>query len=205
MLMATAFNVSGLPRDHAAREWADFLGSPSVAMLIAVLVSFWTFGWNCGLSSAQILRFSEQCVGPAASIILVVGAGGGFSMVLTASGVGQAIAEMGSNIPVSPLLLGWVIAGLLRIAVGSATVAVMMAASLMGPILVTRPEINRELLVLAMGAGSLLLSHVNDGGFWFVKEYFGMTVPQTLRTWTVVETGISTVAIIFILGLNALL
>jgi len=205
MLMATAFNVSGLPRDHAARQWADFLGSPSVAMLIAVLVSFWTFGWNCGLSSAQILRFSEQCVGPAASIILVVGAGGGFSMVLTASGVGQAIAEMGSNIPVSPLLLGWVIAGLLRIAVGSATVAVMMAASLMGPILVTRPEINRELLVLAMGAGSLLLSHVNDGGFWFVKEYFGMTVPQTLRTWTVVETGISTVAIIFILGHNALL
>ena len=124
---------------------------------------------------------------------------------LTASGVGQALAEMGSNIPVSPLLLGWVIAGLLRIAVGSATVAVMMAASLMGPILVTRPETNRELLVLAMGAGSLLLSHVNDGGFWFVKEYFGMTVPQTLRTWTVVETGIGTVAIIFILGLNALL
>ena len=81
----------------------------------------------------------------------------------------------------------------------------MMAASLMGPILVIRPEINRELLVLAMGAGSLLLSHVNDGGFWFVKEYFGMTVPQTLRTWTVVETGIGTVAIIFILGLNALL
>ena len=126
-------------------------------------------------------------------------------MVLGASGVGAAIGALGAQVPVSPLLLGWIIAGLLRIAVGSATVAVMMAASLMGPILAVRPDTNRELLVLAMGAGSLLLSHVNDSGFWFVKEYLGMTVAQTFRTWTVVETGIGVVAIVLILACNALL
>jgi GntP family gluconate:H+ symporter len=205
MLVATAFDVSGLPRDHAVRQWANLIGSPSVAMLVAVLVAFWTFGGRCGLSGAQILKMSEECVGPAAGILLVIGAGGGFSMVLNASGVGRAIGEIGAAAPVSPLLLGWIIAGLLRVAVGSATVAVMMAAGLMGPILAVRPETNRELLVLALGAGSLLLSHVNDSGFWFVKEYFGMSVPQTLRTWTVVETGIGTVAIVLILALNALL
>jgi GntP family gluconate:H+ symporter len=205
MLVATVFDISGLPRDHALRPWVALVGSPSVAMLVAVLVSFWTFGRNCGLTGAQVLRMSEQCVGPAASILLLVGAGGGFSMVLNASGVGAAIGALGARVPVSPLLLAWIIAGLLRIAVGSATVSIMMAASLMGPILALRPDTNRELLVLAMGAGSLLLSHVNDSGFWFVKEYFGMTVAQTLRTWTVVETGIGVVAIVLILACNALL
>jgi H+/gluconate symporter-like permease len=99
----------------------------------------------------------------------------------------------------SPLLLGWLMAGVLRIAVGSATVAITMTAGLMVPIVQANPEVNRELLVLAMGAGSLILSHVNDSGFWFVKEYLGMDVGQTLRTWTVVETGIAVVAIGIIL------
>ena len=134
----------------------------------------------------------------------MIGAGGGFSAVLNASGVGAAIGEIGARAPVSPLLLGWLIAGLLRVAVGSATVAVMMAASLMAPILAVRPDTNRELLILAMGAGSLLLSHVNDSGFWFVKEYFGLTVPQMFRTWTIVETGIGVVAIILLLLANAI-
>ncbi|MES2571654.1 MAG: permease DsdX, partial [Verrucomicrobiota bacterium] len=109
-------------------------------------------------------RFSEQCVAPAASILLLIGAGGGFSRILRDSGVGDAIALVGKGLPVSPLLLGWMIAGMLRIAVGSATVAITMAAGIMVPVLETCPETNRELLVLAMGAGSLILSHVNDSG-----------------------------------------
>src|SRR3569623_2427248 len=99
----------------------------------------------------------------------------------------------------SPIVLGWVIAGLLRIAVGSATVAVTVSAGLMAPIIkVPGMNVSPELLVLAMGAGSLILSHVNDSGFWFVKEYLGMTVGQTLRTWTVVETGIAVTSLILI-------
>jgi gluconate:H+ symporter, GntP family len=204
MLIATAADVMLKPGDPM-RQIADFIGAPAVAMLIAVLVSFWSFGTHCGLTGAQILKFTEQCVGPAASIFLVVGAGGGFSKVLEQSGVGKAIADLALQIPVTPILLAWIIAGMLRIAVGSATVAITMAAPLMLPIVEARPETNRELLVLAMGAGSLIFSHVNDSGFWFVKEYLGMSISQTLKTWTVVETGIAVVAIIIILAANAVI
>ena len=154
---------------------------------------------DVGLPGERLLKFTEDCVGPAASIFLVVGAGGGFSGVLNASGVGTEIAELAAKAPVSPLILGWLIAGLLRIAVGSATVAVTMAAGLMLPLVQATYGINLELLVLAMGAGSLILSHVNDSGFWFVKEYIGMSVTETLKTWTVVETGIAVSALILIL------
>jgi GntP family gluconate:H+ symporter len=194
--------------DHA-RQWADFIGAPTVAMLIAVIFSFVTFGFRCGFDSKEILKFSEQCVGPAASIFLVIGAGGGFTEILKQSGVGNAISSFaqhafggggGTPSPMVVLFLGWTVAGLLRIAVGSATVAVTTAAGLMLPIVqLPGMRVNPELLVLAMGSGSLILSHVNDSGFWFVKEYLGMSVSQTLRTWTIVETGIAVTSIILIL------
>ncbi|HEY0257583.1 MAG TPA: hypothetical protein VGC39_09085, partial [Candidatus Methylacidiphilales bacterium] len=111
----------------------------------------------------------------------------------------------GKSLAVPPLLLGWIIAGLLRISVGSATVAITTAAGLMAPVIAENPGVNKELLVLAMGAGSLIFSHVNDSGFWFVKEYLGMTVQETLKTWTVVETGIAIVSIVLILIANAIL
>jgi GntP family gluconate:H+ symporter len=197
MLVATVADLV-LPAGHGVRQWADLVGSPVVALLVAVLFSFWSFGTRCGLNGGQILKFTDQCVAPAANILLVIGAGGGFSKVLSESGVGAAISQLG-GVGISPLLLGWLMAGVLRIAVGSATVAITMTAGLMVPVVQANPGINRELLVLAMGAGSLILSHVNDSGFWFVKEYLGMDVGQTLRTWTVVETGIAVVAIGIIL------
>ena len=203
MLITTVADVR-LPVGDPVRSWADFIGSPAVAMLVAVLVSFWTFGRNCGLRSDQILKFSEQCLAPVASVILVIAAGGGFSRVLIESGIGEALATALKSTHLSPLLLGWLLAGAMRVAVGSATVSVTTAAGIMVPFVEADPTINRELLVLAMGAGSLILSHVNDGGFWLVKEYFGMTIPQTLKTWTVVETGIACASIVIILIVNAL-
>ena len=104
----------------------------------------------------------------------------------------------------SPLLFGWLVAALIRVATGSATVAITMAAGIVAPIVANTPGVKLELLVIAMGAGSVILSHVNDGGFWFVKEYFNMTVPQTLKTWTVMETIISVVALVLVLLLNLL-
>ncbi len=205
LMLATTVADVRLPADDRLRAWADFIGSPTVAMLLAVLVSFWTFGRNCGLRSGQILKFSEESLAPVASVLLVIAAGGGFSKVLAASGIGDALAVVGKSMHLSPLLLGWLIAGMLRVSVGSATVSVTTAAGIMLPIVNADPTINRELLVLAMGAGSLILSHVNDGGFWLVKEYFGMTIPQTLKTWTVVETGIACGSIVLILIVNALL
>jgi len=201
MLAATAAKI-GLPEASPVSQWAQLLGAPTVAMLIAALVSFWTFGLNCGFDGKQILKFTEVCLGPIAGLLLLIGAGGGFGKVLDASGVGAAIGVIGKDLPISPLFLGWVIAGLIRISLGSATVSIQTAAGLMAPIIAAKPGVNKELLVLAMGSGSMILSHVNDSGFWFVKEYLGMTVGQTLKSWTVVETGIAIVSIILILIVN---
>jgi gluconate:H+ symporter, GntP family len=199
MLGATAAAVVW-PDGGRLRAAAEFAGSPIVAMTLAVLVSFQVFGLACGLDRKAILRFSEECLGPVASVLLVVGAGGGFGRVLDAAGVGTALHGVASGLRLSPLLLGWVIAALLRIAVGSATVAIVTAAGIMAPVAAAMPGTNRELLVLALGAGSIVASHVNDGGFWLVKEYFNLSVVQTLATWTVLETAFSIVALCLVLA-----
>ena len=204
MLCATIADLR-LEEQSRLHAWLDFIGAPLIALLVALLFSFYSFGQACGFDRKQILRFTEECVGPAASIMLVVGAGGGFSKVLAVSGVDKAIVELAKTIQLSPLLLGWLVAALIRVAVGSATVAITMTSAIMAPIALAVPGTNKELLVLAVGAGSLIASHVNDGGFWFVKEYFNMTVPQTLKTWTVLVTVMSFVALGLILVANQFL
>jgi GntP family gluconate:H+ symporter len=200
MFVATVADVA-LAKDSGAQ----FIGSPLVALLAAVLFSFYSLGWRCGIGRAQILKFTEECVGPAAGIILVVGAGGGFSKVLEYCGAANAIAGLAKGLNLSPLLLGWLLAALIRIATGSATVAITLGSAMLAPIAAANPGTSPELLVIALGAGSLILSHLNDGGFWFVKEYFNMTVSQTLKTWTVVETIIAVVALGFTLLLDLLI
>src|SRR5207253_10682784 len=124
---------------------------------------------------------STDCLATVASMLLVVVAGGGFSKVLEHSGFGRAIAGLTEGRQLSPLLLGWLAAALIRVATGSATVAITMAAGIVAPIVASAPGVNLELLVISMGAGSLILSHVNDGGLWFVKEYINMKVSKTLK------------------------
>jgi kynurenine formamidase len=140
---------------------------------------------------------------PTATILLIIGAGGGFNRVLIESGVGKAIADVALGSRASPLLLAWAIAALIRIATGSATVAMTTSAGIVAPIAAVTPGAHPELLVLATGAGSLVLSHVNDSGFWLIKEFFNMTVQQTLKTWTVAETiiGIAGLGFTLLLGL----
>ena len=198
MLLATLAGALFAEGDRL-RTLVEFAGSPIVAMLIAVLVAFRVFGTACGRSRGEILRFTEECMAPVASVLLVVGAGGGFGRVLDAAEVDRAIAAAAGGLQLSPLLLGWMIAALLRIAVGSATVAIITTASIVAPIAAATPGTSAELLVIALGAGSLIASHVNDGGFWLVKEYFNLTVTQTLTTWTVLETAISIIALVLVL------
>jgi GntP family gluconate:H+ symporter len=162
------------------------------------------FGLARGFASKQILKFTEDCLGPVAGVLLVVGAGGGFSRVLVAGGVGKAIAGFAQGAETSPLVLGWLVAMLIRVATGSATVAITTAAGIIAEYAKSKTGTNMELLVVAMGAGSLILSHLNDGGFWFVKEYFNLTVTQTLKTWTVIVTVASVVALLLTLLLNKL-
>lgn len=194
-------------RDSLAglRPWLALVGSPTVAMLIAVLFSLYSFGFARGLDAQQIAKCSEASLAPIGMILLVVGAGGAFSKVLDVCGVGKAVTAAVMGAQLSPLLLGWFLAAMIRVAVGSATVAISTAAGLVAPVAAATPGTHLELVVIAMGAGSLVLSHVNDGGFWFVKEYFGMTVPQTLRTWTVLVTIVALGALPLLMLLDRLL
>jgi len=203
LMLAAALGTAVLP-DGPVRRAVAFAGTPLVAMLIATLVALYTFGRACGFDRARLLRFAEESLPPIASVLLVVGAGGGFGRVLDTAGAAKAIAQVMGHLPLSPLVLGWLIASLLRISVGSATVACVTAAGIMAPIASATPLLNKDLLVVAIGAGSLILSHVNDGGFWLVKEYLNMTVPQTLKTWTVVETIVSIAGLALVLLLGAI-
>lgn len=194
-----------LPATSEVRQVFAFVGSPIVSLLVALLFSFWSLGAAQRFTKDQVLKFCNDCLAPTATILLVIGAGGGFNRVLIDSGVGRAIAGVATETNASPLLLAWIIAALIRVATGSATVAMTTAAGIVAPIAVLRPGTSPELLVLATGAGSLVLSHVNDSGFWLIKEFFNMSVPQTLRTWTVVETIVGVAGLMFTLMLAAVL
>ena len=201
MLLKTLVDVT-LPEGHAMRDLMDFIGNPIVALLAALLLAIWTFGIARGFTRQQVLKFVDQSLAPTAAIVLIIGAGGGFKQMLVNSGVGTAIGQLAVHAQISPLLLAWFVAGVIRVATGSATVATITGAGIVAPLVALIPGTNKELLVLATGAGSLILSHVNDAGFWLVKEYFNMSVGETFKTWTVMETLISVVAIIFIMLLN---
>jgi GntP family gluconate:H+ symporter len=203
MLVSTVADLA-LPKTNSVRLAANLVGSPICALTVSVVVSFFTFGVARGFTSQKILKFSEECLGPTATALLIVGAGGGFNRILVVSGVGDVISKAAHNLDLSPLVLGWLVAVLIRIATGSATVAITTAAGILAPIASSQP-VNRELLVVAMGAGSLIASHVNDGGFWFVKEYLGLSVPETFRTWTIIETIIAVVGLLGALALNQVL
>ena len=191
------------PPKTLANDLLRLAGNSVVALLIALLVSFWTLGRARGFDRNTILKFTNDCLGPIAAVTLVVGAGGGFGRILMDSGISNAVVGLAMGAHLSPLLLGWLVAALIRVATGSATVAMTTACGIVAPIVAQAPGVSAELMVLATGAGSLILSHVNDGGFWLVQEYFGLTVPQTFRTWTVCETIISVMALVLTFGLAA--
>ncbi|WP_424210693.1 GntP family permease [Streptomyces sp. BI20] len=181
------------------RKFADVAGSPLIALLAAVLVGMFTLGRAAGFGRDRIAGTVEKSLAPIAGILLIVGAGGGFKQTLIDVGVGQMIMDLSKSWAIPTLLLAWLIAVAIRLATGSATVATISAAGLMAPLAAGMSTTETSLLVLAIGAGSLFFSHVNDAGFWLVKEYFGMTVGQTLKTWSVMETLISVCGLVFVL------
>ncbi|MEC3978779.1 GntT/GntP/DsdX family permease [Amycolatopsis sp. H20-H5] len=194
-----------LGKENEARRILDFIGDPLVALLAAVLVGMFTLGKAAGFDRARLSGTISEALPPIAGILLIVGAGGGFKQTLVDAGVGDVITGLATGASLSPLLLGWLVAVAIRLATGSATVATVSAAGIVAPLAATLDPTHGALLVLAIGAGSLFFSHVNDAGFWLVKEYFGLTVGQTLKTWSLMETVISVVAIALILPLGALL
>jgi GntP family gluconate:H+ symporter len=180
----------------------DVLGTPLVALLIAVVVGMFTFGVGVGMSRDELAKCVGSGLPPVAGIILIVAAGGGFKQILVDSGIGTMLADWAKGAHVSVLLLAWVIAVLIRLATGSATVATVTASSLMLGLVEGMSSGQVALVVLAVGAGSLFFSHVNDAGFWLVNQYFGMTVGQTIKTWSVMETVLSVVGFVLVLLLG---
>lgn len=180
----------------------DFLGTPMIALGLAVIYAMIVFGRGGGMDRAAISKSLADSLPPIAGILLIVGAGGGFKQVLIDTGIGGVIANAVSGSSISVLLLAWIVAALVRVATGSATVATVTAAGILAPVAAGLTGTDLSLMVLAIGSGSLFLSHVNDAGFWLVKEYLGTTVGQTLKTWTVMESLISVTGLAGVLLLN---
>ncbi|MGG6361676.1 gluconate:H+ symporter [Peribacillus frigoritolerans] len=194
LLMVLTVVAPYLPLPGSIEKFLLFIGSPVIALLISCFAAYYFLGYRQGMDKSLIKKLTEECLLPLASIILIIGAGGGFKQILIDSGVGTAIASMSEEISLSPIVLAFLVAGLIRIATGSATVALTTAAGIVSPVVANMSGVNLELLVIATGAGSLMFSHVNDAGFWLVKEYLGLTVKETFKTWTVMETLLSFVA-----------
>jgi GntP family gluconate:H+ symporter len=187
------------------KQAIDCLGDPITALLIALFFAIVALGFRRGWSAGKAQEVVGNSLAPIAAVVFIVGAGGGFKQMLIATKISDLVGGWAAHANISPLLLGWGVAALVRIATGSATVATITGVGLMTQIVENNHAVSRELMVLAIGSGSLILSHVNDAGFWLVKEYFGLTVVETFKSWTVMETILSVLGLVLVLGLSLLI
>ncbi|CDQ41993.1 MULTISPECIES: gluconate:H+ symporter [Virgibacillus] len=206
LLMMLSTIVSLIQEGIGATGWffdfIEILGSPSTVMLLSVLLAIYTMGVARHIPMKDVMASAESSVRSIAMMLLIIGAGGALKQVLIDGGVGDYVAQIFEGSAISPIILAWLIAAVLRIAQGSATVAALTTAGLVIP-LMAGTDVNLALMVLATGAGSLIASHVNDTGFWIIKESFGLTVKETFLTWTMLETIISVSGLVFILLISA--
>jgi H+/gluconate symporter-like permease len=185
------------------RGVAVFLGHPFTALTIATLLALYYFGIRRGLTRDRAARLATESLAPMGSLLVIMGAGGAFKQVIVDSGVGAVAGKLLATSSISPLLVVFLIAMAMRIAQGSATVAIITAAGIVAPIVKGLPGYSPDAIMLAMACGGSGFSHVNDSGFWLVNQYFGMTVPQTLRSWTAMKVLASFVGLAIVLAANA--
>jgi Gnt-I system high-affinity gluconate transporter len=179
----------------------SFIGDPQIVMLISVAVATYTLGINMGFTMRKIMDYYTHAVKDVSMILLITGGAGALKQVLIESGVSNEIADILKGLPLNPLIVGWLAAAIIRICVGSATVAGLTTAGIIAP-MVQQTGVNPELMVLAIGSGSLMFSHVNDPGFWLFKEYFNLSIRDTSRSWSIMESIVSVVGIIGVMILN---
>jgi GntP family gluconate:H+ symporter len=202
LMLARAIAELTMHAGTGPRKTLDLIGTPVIALLAGVVLAMFTLGFQAGFSRDEVSASLGGSLPAIAGILLIVAAGGGFKQVLVDAGVGNVVANAAKGASLSPLLLGWLVAVGIRVATGSATVATITAAGIVAPLGATLTRPGLALLALAIGAGSLFFSHVNDAGFWLVKQYFGLTVGQTIKSWSVMETIISVVGLAGVLLLN---
>ncbi|HWW88203.1 MAG TPA: gluconate:H+ symporter [Vicinamibacterales bacterium] len=193
------------PAGSSFRSALDIVGTPIVALLAGVLVAMVALGRASGLSRRQVSDSMSAALPPIAAILLIVAAGGGFKQTLVDAGVGAMVGRAAQGSGISPLVLGWLVSVGIRLATGSATVATITAAGIVAPLAARMDRSSVSLLVLAVSSGSLFFSHVNDAGFWMVKEYFGLSIGDTLKSWSVMETIISVIGLIGVLVMHSFL
>jgi GntP family gluconate:H+ symporter len=198
LILAGTFGSILLAKGTRLYSVATFFGTPAVALTISVLLAFWLLGFRRGMTREKVAELSGASLKPVAMILLVVGAGGFFGAVLAATGIGKTLASELSGIGLPVIALAYVISCVIRIAQGSATVAIVTTAGIVAPVLAdlnySQPQL--ALVVMAIASGSIIASHVNDGGFWIVSRYFGLSVKETLQSWTVLETILSVVGFV---------
>jgi len=198
--------AKGWVRQSLVTDLLEFVGHPFSALIIATLAALYFLGIRRGMQRAQLLELSTRALGPAGIIILITGAGGVLKQMMTASGMGEAIASSMAGSAMPPILLAWLLAAAVRVTQGSATVAMITAAGLIAPVILhlQLSDPQRALLVIAISSGATLLSHVNDSGFWLVGKYLGMNERQTLQSWTVMESLIAVSGLLLTLGASLL-
>ncbi len=189
------------PDGNIFKKITAIIGNPVIALLLSVLVAIYTLGLARGRKMKELMDSVSSAVAGITMVLLIIAGAGALKQVLIDSGVSEYIGDMLKGSTISPLILAWLIATVIRICVGSATVAGLTAAGIALPLLSTS-GVSPELMVLAIGSGSLMLSHVNDGGFWLYKEYFNLSVKDTLRTWTVMETTVGVMGLLGVLVLD---
>jgi GntP family gluconate:H+ symporter/D-serine transporter len=201
LLMVGKTFATSLPHDSMAFNVITFLGTPLIALSIAVLFAYWALGLRRGLSMPDLLTHTQKSFPPLAGILLIIGAGGAFNGILVDSGVGNALAGSLTQLNMNPIVLAWLVAGLMHFAVGSATVAMISAAGMVMPMLSAHPTVSKEIICVAIGAGAIGWTHVTDSAFWVVKEYLGVSLADALKKFTSATVLASLVA----LGLTLLL
>jgi gluconate:H+ symporter, GntP family len=202
LMLLRAIGELTLDEDSTLRSVLDVIGTPMIALLAGVILAMFTLGTAVGFGREKISATIGGSLPAIAGILLIVAAGGGFKQVLIDAGVGDLVGRTAEDLNISALVLGWLVAVGIRLATGSATVATITAAGIVAPLAAGLDSNTVALLALAIGSGSLFFSHVNDAGFWLVKEYFGMTVGQTIKSWSVMETIISVVGLLSVLALS---
>jgi Gnt-I system high-affinity gluconate transporter len=202
LLTATTVLNYFLKDNNSVKGLITLISEPGLIMLISVLVAAFTLGISCGKSMKSVMAIYGDAVKDVGMILLIIAGSGALKQVLTESGVSKQIASALETWPVHPLVLAWCMAGIIRICVGSATVAGLTTAGIIAPLLV-KTSVNANLMVLSVGAGSLLFSHVNDAGFWLFKEYFNLSIKDTLKTWSVMETIVAVTGLVGVMILNS--
>ncbi|WP_436951683.1 gluconate:H+ symporter [Staphylococcus shinii] len=207
MLLATIIQLITGHEDGKAGGFEGFIyfiGSSTTAMLIAVLIAIYTMGIRRKKSTDQIMATISNAITPIAMLLLIIGGGGVFKQVIIDGGVGDTISKIFHGTEMSPIILAWLATAILRLALGSSTVSALSSVGIVLP-LIQSMDVNISLIVLAIGAGSVFFSHVNDAGFWMFKEYFGLTMKETFLTWTLLESVLSVLGLGFILILDVVI